>query len=418
MTEEFFRIFDNLLEGVIVLDDKRNILYINEEAQKTTGFTKEEAIGRKCYEILRSSLCSKNCPIEKFSDSDKSKTYDPDIIDKNNETKRIKLKVFRYKNLWIEIFNDITREYELERSLKENYFLSDIITRNKKLLETIKVLPKIAISDAPVLIEGESGTGKELFATAIKNLSLRKDKPFIKINCAALPDSLLESELFGYKKGAFTDAKKDKPGLFVMADGGTIFLDEIGEMSLQLQAKLLRAVETGEVYPLGATKPVKFNTRIISATNKNLKDEVLKGKFREDLYFRLNVVNIKIPPLRERKEDIPLLAEFFIRRLNTVRKRNIKGISSDALYTLLQYDFPGNVRELKNVIEYSFIFCDGDYIEKKHLPPYLFEKEGDEEKEKIISALEKAKWNKKRAAEILGMNRTTLWRKMKKYGIV
>ncbi len=269
-----------------------------------------------------------------------------------------------------------------------------------------------------MLIEGESGTGKELFATAIKNLSERKDRPFVKINCAALPDTLLESELFGYKKWAFTDAKKDKPGLFVVADGGTLFLDEIGEMSLQLQAKLLRAVETGEVYPLGGTQPEKFDTRIISATNKNLKKAIERGEFREDLYFRLNVVSIKIPPLRERKEDIPLLVHFFIEKLNTVQRKQIEGISKDALELLFKYDFPGNVRELKNIIEYAFIFCEKGLIEKEHLPLHLFEKADKDEREEIIKALERARWNKSKAAELLKISRATLWRKMKRYGLL
>jgi len=282
-------------------------------------------------------------------------------------------------------------------------------------------LPKIAQSDVPVLIEGESGTGKELLATAIRNFSFRADKPFLKLNCAAIPEALLESELFGYKKGAFTDAKTDKPGLFSIADGGTLFLDEIAEIPINLQAKLLRAIETGEIIPVGASRPEEVDVRIIAATNQNLQHLVQEGKFRKDLFYRLNVVYLKIPPLRERKEDIPYLVQHFIEKFNLLKKKQVQGLTDRAMKLLLAYDFPGNVRELKNIIERAFIFVDSGLIDVQHLPEHLhsqnLKKEMDE-RSKILEALEKAKWNRKKAAELLSIDRTTLWRKMKKYGLL
>jgi len=222
-----------------------------------------------------------------------------------------------------------------------------------------------------VLISGESGTGKELFARAIHNLSPRRDKPFVVVNCGALPEQLLESELFGYKAGAFTDAKKDKPGKFHMAREGTIFLDEIGEMSFALQVKLLRVLQDKTVEPLGAVNSEKLDVRIIAATNKNLEQCVQEGSFRQDLYYRLNVVQLHIPPLRERTQDIPLLVNHFIKNFNLLRNKNLQGISEDALSILMQYSFPGNVRELENIIEYCFILCPEGFIQVEHLPEYL-----------------------------------------------
>ncbi len=421
----YTKILNHLFEGVLIIDNNFKIVEINKAASQITGFSKTEAKGKHCFEILKADACSNRCPIKALKEGRDQGELVVNIIDKNNEEKYIKVKAFSLGDNWIEIFQDITREYELEKRIKKGFKIEDIITRDEKLLNTISVLPRIAKSSVPVLLEGESGVGKEVFATAIKNLSDRKNKPFIKINCAALPDTLLESELFGYKKGAFTDAKKDKPGLFVQANTGTIFLDEIGEMSHNIQAKLLRVVETGEIIPLGGTRAEKVDVRIISATNKNLKEEVEKGNFREDLFYRLNVVNIKIPPLRERKKDIPLFIDFFIHKFNIVHKKKISSVSKDALNLLISYDYPGNIRELRNIIEYAYIFCDSDEIKPEHLPEYIKIKpsqkassiQQSKESDLILKALEQAKWNKQKAAKILGINRTTLWRKMKKFGI-
>ncbi len=422
--DNYSDILDHLFEGVLIIDNEFKIKEINKAASQITGFKKNEAVGKFCFEILKADACTKNCPIKALKEGKEQREIIVNIINKENEEKYIKVKAFPFGDNWIEIFQDITREYELERRIKKGFKLEDIITRDKNLLNIISALPKIAKSNVPVLIEGESGVGKEVFATAIKNLSDRKNKPFVKINCAALPDTLLESELFGYKKGAFTDAKKDKPGLFVQANKGTIFLDEVGEMSQNIQAKLLRVVETGEIIPLGSTRAEKVDVRVISATNKNLSEEVKKGNFREDLFYRLNVVNVKIPPLRERKGDIPLFIDYFIYRLNIVHNKKITGISKDALNLLLSYNYPGNIRELRNILEYAYIFCEKGEIKIDHLPEYIKIESGNKEinqntkeKEKILKILEEVKWNKRLAAQKLGINRTTLWRKMKKLGI-
>jgi transcriptional regulator with PAS, ATPase and Fis domain len=303
------------------------------------------------------------------------------------------------------------------------------------MLKLFQILPDIAQSDATVLIEGESGTGKELFATAVHNLSSRQNKPFIKVNCAALPETLLESELFGYKRGAFTDAKRDKPGRFRQAHGGTIFLDEIGDMSKGTQVKLLRVLEQKEYEPLGSNKTEKVDVRIIAATNRDLMEMMHRREFREDLFFRINVIRLSIPPLRERREDIPLLLDHFIERINLKQSKQIKKVSSSALKTLFDYDFPGNVRELENIIEHATILTKGIEIQSRHLPSYLARKhepssaaaslpEGEDmsvldnvERDLIVRALERHRGRTAAAAKELGVHRSTLWRKIKRYGI-
>jgi len=285
-------------------------------------------------------------------------------------------------------------------------------------------MPDIAISDSTVLIEGPSGTGKELVARGIHNLSGRKGKPLVAINCAAVPDNLLESELFGYKAGAFTDARKDKPGKITLAGKGTLFLDEIGEISPAIQAKLLRFIQEREYEPLGGTQPLKADVRIIAATNKNLFNEVKNGKFREDLFYRINVINIKLPPLTARQEDIPLLINHFIKKFNNLKGKNIEGVTDEVMNLLMDYGFPGNVRELENIIEHAFVLCRDVYIGINHLPHHLRTSEGvldenltlDEvEKIYIQRALDKFNGNRSKAAESLGIDPSTLWRKMKKF---
>ncbi|MGB9630255.1 MAG: sigma-54 interaction domain-containing protein, partial [Thermodesulfobacteriota bacterium] len=299
--------------------------------------------------------------------------------------------------------------------------------------EILNILPNISESDSTVLIQGASGTGKELFAKAIHNLSRRKDKPFIKVNCGALPDTLLESELFGYVKGAFTDAKKDKPGRFALAHGGTIFLDEVGDMSPALQVKLLRVLQEKEYEPLGSTSPRKTDVRVIAATNKDLSKLMEERRFRDDLFYRLNVVRIDLPPLCERKEDIPLLVDAFIKKFNAKMGKQILGISDQALRLLLKYDFPGNVRELENIIEHAFVLCKGERIDLDCLPKEIIEIQEElpsnkpllgktpfekAEVEIIERTLKKYDGNRIQAARELGIDRTTLWRKMRKYGLV
>jgi len=439
MFKEIFRdIVDNTFEGIIIIGEDYRIKYMNRVAGKITGFTNQEASGKHCYEILRAKRCKDFCPIKRFRKAKIQEEIVIDILDKNNIEKYIKTKVIQSRGYWVEIFHDVTREYELEKKIKGQYIFQDIITQDKGLIEILNQFPNIAASSVPVLIEGESGVGKEVFSSALQGLSPRKGRPFLKLNCAALPETLLESELFGYKKGAFTDARQDKPGLFLTAHKGTLFLDEIGEMSLPLQAKLLRVVETGEIIPLGALRPENVDVRLLAATNKNLLHEVKHGNFREDLFYRLNVVNITIPSLRERRGDIPLFIHHFINQFNVIQEKNITGITTEAMEILMNHYFPGNIRELRNIMEYAFIFCNKGEIQPKHLPRYLFQsaslpgnsledhssKTGSvtmslipKEKRQLLDALTESRWNIQKAAEFLHIDRTTLWRKMKKYNI-
>ncbi len=288
------------------------------------------------------------------------------------------------------------------------------------------ILPDVADSASAVLLEGESGTGKELFARAIHHLSPRKKQPFIAVNCGALPDTLLESELFGYKAGAFTDAKKDKPGRFRLAERGTLFLDEIGDISPALQVRLLRVLQEKTYEPLGSVESVPSDVRIIAATNRRLQELVKEGKFREDLYYRIHVIRMELPPLRDRMEDIPLLADHFIHHFNVLQKKEIAGLSGEVLACLVSYDYPGNVRELQNIIEHAFILCKSGLIEPHHLPENLCMSRGMESSGRnetmnmkdleavfITNMLRRHQWNRIKTAKALGIHKSTLFRKIK-----
>lgn len=320
----------------------------------------------------------------------------------------------------------------LKRELCEKASFHNMVSRSAQMMQIFNSIPEIAQTAVTVLISGNSGTGKELVARSLHELSNRKDKPFIAINCSALPDSLLESELFGYKAGAFTDAKKDKPGKFALAEGGTIFLDEIGDISAAMQVKLLRVLQERVFEPLGATRPCNADIRIIAATNKSLSDMVSSGEFREDLYYRINVIAIKLPPLTERRCDIPLLAEYFIQRFNDRYGRSITGIDQQTMEVLLSYDFPGNIRELENIIEHAFIFCKDNTITLKHLPDSIRNKVSAASDAKALSSirsftelermylktiLDDSGGCKTKAAEKLGIHKTTLFRKLKQLGM-
>lgn len=291
-----------------------------------------------------------------------------------------------------------------------------ILTKSPAFQKVIDTAKTVAEYDVNVLLEGETGTGKNLLAKYIHYLSPRRDNPFVRINCSAIPETLLEAELFGYVKGAFTGAVKDKPGKVELAEGGTLLLDEIGDMPLHLQVKILHLVQEKEFERLGDTKTKKANVRIIASTNKNLKELIKQGQFREDLYYRLSVVKIYLPPLRDRKEDIPTLVSHFIEKYSRKYSRKIKGISSEAVKLLLSYDFPGNVRELENLIEHAVITCKGSLIKAEDIP---LERESKplEEMERIRKVLKEVGGNKSLAAKILGMHRTTLWRKLKEFGM-
>ncbi len=313
----------------------------------------------------------------------------------------------------------------LAEVIRAKYSLENFIWKNQKMQEVFDLLPKIAKTHSTVLIEGESGTGKELIAHAIHQLSLREDKPFIRLHCAALAEGVLESELFGHVKGAFTGAIAHKTGRFELADGGTLFLDEIGEISPMTQVKLLRVVQEGEFERVGESKRVKVDVRIIAATNKNLKQAVEQNEFRQDLYYRLRVVPIHLPPLRDRKDDIPPLVNHFIQKFNKEMGRKVAQVSLSAIKILTEYDYPGNVRELENIIEHAMVFCTGLSLEASHLQTELH-KQGaakgmikeigplfEMQQEVIRQVLDETDWNYTLASTRLGISRTTLWRKIK-----
>jgi len=312
--------------------------------------------------------------------------------------------------------------------LKDRLKAEDFIYSSEKMHNVVSLIVRIAKTDSTCLIRGESGVGKEVIVNLVHGLSERLNQPLVKVNCAAIPETLLESELFGYEKGAFTGAYQRKAGKFELANKGTIFLDEIGDIPLLLQSKLLRVIQEREVERLGGLNSVKVDVRIITATNKNLEEEVKKGAFREDLFYRLNVVIIDIPPLRERKEDIPLLFDFFLKKYNDRHKKSIMGFTKEARDSLIKYDYPGNVRELENIVERAVVLTRGEYISKEDLPS-LAESEqpvtegtikdvvGATEKRMIMEALMKSDWVQTKAASIIGISERMLRYKIKKYNI-
>ncbi|HHW43414.1 MAG TPA: sigma 54-interacting transcriptional regulator [Desulfotomaculum sp.] len=429
-------ILDSISDGVFTVDPGWRITFFNRAAEEITGVTREEAVGRFCWEVFRSSICERECALKQTL-----KTGNP-VVNKavyivNADGRRLPISIStgvlrdrRGKMLGgVETFRDLSQVEELRKELYGRHTFMDIISRNPRMQQIFTILPDIARSDSTVLIQGPTGSGKELLARAIHNLSPRREKPLVAVNCAALPDTLLESELFGYEAGAFTDARKSKPGRFALARGGTIFLDEIGDISPALQVKLLRVLQEKEFEPLGAVCPVKADVRVVAATNRDLAAMVAEGCFRQDLYYRINVFNITLPSLAERREDIPLLVEHFIQKLSLLQGKVIEGISPEAMALIMGHDFPGNIRELQNAIEHAFILCRGGLILPEHLPAYL--QKGNEEKgrpaggltmaemeERVLrEALVRHKGNRTRAARELGINKTTLWRKMKRYGI-
>ncbi len=430
-------ILENIGEGVIAVDFEKKITFINRAAEEITGFSRQEAVGQFCFDIFRANICTEHCPLERFMETGQELRDLPAfVIKKNGDQIPVNVDTCGLKSAEgkpfgvVEIFRDLSEMENLRRQAAKSFCQEDIVGCHPKLREIFKFLPDIAQSDSPVLIEGPTGSGKELFAKAIHSLSSRRNGPFIPINCGALPDTLLESELFGYAKGAFTGATRDKPGRFQLADGGTLFLDEICNTSLAFQADLLRVLEEGEFTPLGHTRPRRADFRVVAATNRNLKEMVEEGTFREDLYYRLNVVKITLPALRERKEDIPLLVDHFIRKFNLMKGRAIRGVSPDVMSFFQTYPFPGNIRELENVIEYAFILCKGPSIRMEHLPSEVREWAvrhpmarvarsplALDEAERIRSVLEKHAGNRIAAARELGISRTTLWRKIKRYGL-
>lgn len=426
-------ILDSIADGVFTIDETWRVTSFNRAAEDITGIGREEAVGRRCKDILKADVCESGCALRQTMKTGQPVINKPvHIVNSQGRRKSITISSALLKNRegqiigGVETFRDMTLVEQLRKQLEKQYCCEDIISRSHKVQQLFDVLPRVAESDCTVLIEGETGTGKELFARALHSLSPHRKKPFVAVNCSALPDTLLESELFGYKAGAFTDAKQDKPGRFARAQGGTLFLDEIGDISPAVQVRLLRVLQDKTYEPVGGVSTMEADVRVVTATNKNLADLVDSGAFRKDLFYRINVVRFELPPLRERKEDIPLLIDHFVSRFNALYGKEICCVSNDAMGELLSHDFPGNIRELENIIEHCFVLCQGQLIEITDLPDSVrWHGRGNGESLQDIKtfrqmegmmieqALRRHKGNRAAAARELGINPSTLFRKLK-----
>jgi PAS domain S-box-containing protein len=425
-------IFNSISEGVFTVDRDCVITAFNKSAERITGFSRAEALGKHCFDIFRTSVCHGQCALKDTLESQSAvQNARVTILTRDGREVPIQVTTTMLRDDHgdpvgaVEFFRDMSEVEYLRKRLEQKCTLQDIVSVNARMRELIALLPDIAGSDCNVLVQGPSGCGKELFAQVIHNLSPRRYGPYIRINCAALPATLLESELFGYEKGAFTDAKRDKPGQFALAAGGTLLLDEISEMDVALQVKLLRVLNNGEYQPLGSTRTFHTDARIIAATNADLEQAIAEGKFRQDLYYRINVVNIAIPPLCERPEDVPLLVEHFLAAFRKKSNKPIERVTPEALAMLRRHPLPGNVRELENAIEHAFVLCHGTEITPEHLPshitsPGLVQRDKGrlpDERDTILETLRRYRGNHSKAATELGMHRSTLWRKIKTLGI-
>ncbi len=440
--------------GISLINKDRQLIMINRSYEALTGFSRDEVIGFPCWQILRCNHCIKDCPALKIVEDSEPICLESDIINRDRQLIPIRLNVAALKNQkdeligFVETVEDLRPIRELDNKISQAFSFSQLIGRSPKMAKIYQILPILAQSDSSVLITGETGTGKDLVAEAIHQASNRAKSPFIKVNCGALPENLLESELFGHQKGSFTGAFENKPGRFRLAHNGTIYLTEIGDLPLTLQVKLLTFLDDHVIHPVGSTKGFQADVRIICGTHRNLEKMVKEGLFREDLLFRLNVVRIHLPPLRERENDSSLLIDHFLNSLNTKLNKQIVGFSSESLKILTAYRFPGNVREMRNIIEYAVNVCQKGKIRPEHLPSYITETNPlpivttdvaeseititkqessdnsmeaktwpDQERKLIMGALTKTGGRRSEAAEMLGFGRSTLWRKMKQYKI-
>ncbi len=428
-------ILDSIADGVFTVDHERRITSFNRAAEQITGFAREKAVGRHCWEIFRASICESRCALRVTMETGQN-IIDQSVYIINSRGDRVPVSistaVLKDKEGQViggvETFRDLSVLEGLRKELASHYTFRDIISKNAQMQHLFDKVDLVADSNTTVLVTGESGTGKELLARAIHHRSARRDGPLITVNCGALPDTLLESELFGYKAGAFTDAKKDKPGRIALARGGTLMLDEIGDISPMLQVRLLRFLQERTFEPLGATESEEADVRIIAVTHQDLSALVKANRFREDLYYRINVVELSLPPLRRRKEDIPLLIDHFIRKYNNLNSRNVEGVSQEVLETLMLYDFPGNIRELENIIEHASILCRDRRIRPEHLPEHLRLNHlrsrdcvlpedltlEEMERQMLVQALRRNEWNRKATAAQLGIHPSTLWRRMQR----
>lgn len=430
-------ILDSVADGVFTVDEDMRITTYNRAAAELTGIPADEAIGKFCHEIFQADVCLTACPVKEAIETGMPVTdREVHITCRDNRVVPITISANVLRDTegnaigGVETIRDQSLIHVLQQEIENKFTFGDLLSRNKTMNKLFTIIPDIACSEATVLVKGDSGTGKELFAKAIHENSHRKDGPLVVINCGALPEPLLEAEIFGARRGAYTGSVENRPGRLEMAKGGTLFLDEIGDLPLPLQVKLLRVLENHEYQPLGAPSPEKADVRFIAATHRNLEQMVEKGEFRRDLYFRINVVSLNIPPLKERPEDIPLLVDKFLKRFNHLYKKNIKGFSPEAMQVMLEHDYPGNVRELLNLVEQTVILCRQREIGVECFPegfvattsqagkrrkrpggnPHL-------SKEMIIDALDKYNGNKGKVSKALGIDRTTLWRWMKRLNL-
>lgn len=430
-------ILESISDGVFTVDSQWKIVSFNRAAEQITGIPREEAIGQFCCEVFRSNMCETGCALRRTLETGTPVINQMGyIINADGERMPVSIStaVLRSREGQViggaETFRDLSEIETLRKELVGRYQLGDFVSRSNSMQQVFQLAEAVAVSSSTLLIQGETGTGKEVLARAIHHAGPRKKEPFVAVNCGALPDNLLESELFGYKKGAFTGADHDKPGRFALAGEGTLFLDEIGEVSPALQVRLLRVLQDHVFEPLGGTRSEPCKARIIAATHRDLHAMVEEGTFRQDLFYRVHIIAIDIPPLHRRKDDIPLLANHFIQRFNFLQNRAVQSIHPAAMELLLAYDWPGNVRELENIIERAFVLCSTDVIEPVHLPSSFSavtklpsEKEpiqqirGDAESQAIRTALRQHNNNREAAAKALGIHKTTLYRKMRKLGL-
>lgn len=448
------QVLDAIPVGVVILDTDRNIVFFNRAAQALTGYSNKEAVGLPCMYVVRSGACYGQCPLGSIVADSEPFSIETDIV--NRLRQRISVRVTASPltdpdgNLmgYLESIEDIHILKALDKQVGRDPSFDRIIGQSPEMQKVFDILPAIAASDSSVLITSETGTGKDLVAEAIHNASDRAAGSFIKVNCGAMPETLLESELFGHVKGAFTGAVENKPGRFKLAHNGTLYLTEIGDLPLQSQVKLLMFLDDQIVFPVGGVKGYRVNVRVIAATHRNLEAMAKQGQFREDLLFRLNVVRIRLPALRERRDDVLLLMDHFLATMAERLHKRITGFSPEARSVLAGYSYPGNVRELKNIVEYAANVCDERKIAVGHLPAYVTqappsqpeaeiapeqqtvtephgpiaaerkaETWNEAERRLIMDALIQAGGRKQQAAELLGWGRSTLWRKIRKHGI-
>jgi len=433
--DRFEAIVNSISDGVFAVDSEWRITCFNAAAERSTGISRADAMGRRCSEVFRSNICEEACALRYTMETGRPiVNLAIRIRDAADRSVPVTVSTAVLKNPegrvigGVETFRDLNLVKDFLREVDETSDSPKIITADARLKKLLEIVPTIAQSDSTVLVEGETGTGKGLLANAVHNASSRRDRPMVTINCGALPENLLESELFGYRRGAFTGADRDKPGRVQAAEGGTLFLDEIGDLPLSVQVKLLRLLQEKMYEPLGGVESLTADVRVVAATNRNLAQRVEEGEFRQDLYYRINVIRLEMPPLRERPADIPLLAEAFLARLCMSRAKVVKGVSRATLQRLMAYTYPGNVRELENILEHAFVLSTGPLIEEGDLPDWLpAEDEGsttrdaatleDVEADFIRQVLARNRWSRTEAARELGIHKTTLHRRIRKLRI-